>query len=309
MISWVAGFILPERGPGFLAWVPTLIYTLAAVIDYLDGYLARLQNHSTHLGELLDNELDALGVLTAVTLAISYGSLPIWFLPIGLARYLFQFGLRSLERRGRRTFRLPASRSRRPIAGLTMGFLCAILWPIAKPPVSVMAGVLFLLPFAVSFGRDWLVVAGSWDPASPSYRWIRHWVKTLVQGWLPVLLRILVLLTVLKDSLNELAGIVDSPLSEVIQEEFVLHELEWMISGSVVLAGSLILLGIAGRFAAFFLVFPLGIPVALTDPDPSRVLGLLAVLGVLILGTGKLSIWQPAVKLFTRRAGDVDIAE
>ncbi|MEZ4584409.1 MAG: CDP-alcohol phosphatidyltransferase family protein [Caldilineaceae bacterium] len=41
-----------------------------------DGYVARITNHSTKLGEMLDMEYDVIGIFAAVLLAISYGQLP-----------------------------------------------------------------------------------------------------------------------------------------------------------------------------------------------------------------------------------------
>jgi len=152
--AWTAGFLFSPRPESILAWMPAVLYTTAIILDLVDGYAARVGNHTTELGTTLDTELDALGLLVAISLAVWYGTLPVWFLPIGAARYAFMFGLWLRERRGLPVFELPPSTSRRPIAGLTMGFTSAMLWPIVSPPGSILAGVLFLLPFAASFTRE-----------------------------------------------------------------------------------------------------------------------------------------------------------
>ncbi len=188
-IGLLAGFLFLERPPGGLAWAPVILYTSADLLDYFDGYLARITNHATQLGEALDLELDALGLLVAVSLAIWYGALPWWFAPFGLARYAFSFGLRLRGRLGLKTYPLPPSLSRRPIAGLAMGFMSAVLWPIVSQPATTIAGALFLAPFGASFLRDWLVVSGVLDPASERYHSLRRAVVTIATIWLPLPLR------------------------------------------------------------------------------------------------------------------------
>ena len=164
LLSLMIGFLFVPRPVGWLAWAPAALYTLADVSDYFDGYLARLSHHATLFGEALDLEYDSLGLLAGVTLAITYGHLSPWFLPIGLARYAFVAGAWALNRAGRAPHVLPESASRRPIAGLTMGFVSAMLWPIMTPGVGNLAGSLFAVPLAASFARDWLVVSGAVDP-------------------------------------------------------------------------------------------------------------------------------------------------
>ena len=92
-LGLLAGFVFLPQPSGGLAWLPALLYTLAIMADYLDGYFARLTHHATVLGEILDIEFDALGILMATSLAVHYGQLPWWYLPIGLSRYLFLFGI------------------------------------------------------------------------------------------------------------------------------------------------------------------------------------------------------------------------
>ena len=120
-ISMVAGFLFSPWPNGWLAWLPMLLYTTADIADYLDGYLARITNHATALGERLDMEYDGLGMLIVSLLAVWYGQLPWWYLILGFARYLFVFGLWVRARRGLPSYDLPPSVHRRVFAGLPDG--------------------------------------------------------------------------------------------------------------------------------------------------------------------------------------------
>ncbi len=109
LLGILAGFLLFPRPAGGLAWLPVLVYTAAALTDFVDGFLARVTNQPTLLGERLDIELDSLGALLAVSLAVAYGQLPAWALLMGLARYLFVGGLAWRAWRGLPVYDLPSS--------------------------------------------------------------------------------------------------------------------------------------------------------------------------------------------------------
>jgi CDP-diacylglycerol--glycerol-3-phosphate 3-phosphatidyltransferase len=142
-IALLAGFLFSSWPTGGLAWAPALLYTLAAIADGLDGYLAHLTHQTTKLGEILDMEFDALGLLVATLLAVQYHLLPWWYLFLGLARYLFILGIWWRTRQGKPVYDLPSSATRRMIAGFQMGFSTAVLWPIIYPPGTILAGIVF----------------------------------------------------------------------------------------------------------------------------------------------------------------------
>lgn len=296
LLSLMIGFLFVPRPVGWLAWAPAVLYTLADVSDYFDGYLARLSRHATLLGEALDLEYDSLGLLAGVALAITYGHLSPWFLPFGLARYAFVAGIWLLNRSGRAPHALPESISRRPIAGLTMGFVSAMLWPVMTPAVGNLAGSLFALPFAASFARDWLVVSGLVDPQSPVYLTFRRRAKDVCLHWLPIGLRLtaaaaLVLSTI---GLLEASG-AGSPWVQSVRFVFILVQ---------VVAGGLMLVGAAGRTAALVCLVPLGLTSIGPGLSPIRAAALVSVLGILILGTGAASAWNPEDRIFRKRAGE-----
>jgi phosphatidylglycerophosphate synthase len=70
LIAAVAGFLFqpwPE-GPA-LAWMPGMLYFFAAMLDRVDGYVARRAGQSSLLGNELDTVSDALGLAVASLLA------------------------------------------------------------------------------------------------------------------------------------------------------------------------------------------------------------------------------------------------
>jgi hypothetical protein len=63
-------------------------------------------------------------------------------------------------------------------------------------------------------------------------------------------------------------------------------------------------LGFAGRFASFLLIFPIGFTIIGTGQDAEGTILLITTLLIMILGTGRFSLWRPADTLFGRRAGE-----
>ncbi len=187
----MGGFLVIPEPVGRLAWLPALLYTVASVLDYFDGYLARVTDHATELGETLDMEFDGLAILLAVALAIHYGRLPAWYLVLALGRPLFLLGLALRRRQGKPERPMTNSDQRRIIAGLNMGFASVVLWPVWGAPATTVAALVFGGPVAASFLRDWFVVTGLLEPHSTNYQRVFRRLHRLVYCRLPLLLRIL----------------------------------------------------------------------------------------------------------------------
>lgn len=304
-IALLAGFIFSPRPPGWLAWLPALLYSLGAILDYLDGYVARTTDHATKLGEILDMEFDVIGVLAAVLLAISYGQLPIWYLAIGLAREIFLFGHWVLRKLGRPVYDLPPSTDRRLIAGLQMGFLSVVLWPVFTPPATTLAAVLFAVPLIISFGRDWLVTSGMLPEKSQRYRRTRHIAKALLERWLPVAARLLggvAALSILQREMPTFAGWLPYADGLGIERPDLLVWVAVLLSA---IALCLFVAGIIGRLAALFLIILAAwdiLAVGFLWPSNGLLLGCAII--VLQAGSGAFSLWQPEEKLLRRRAGE-----
>lgn len=75
-------------------WIGLGIFLLAALTDWLDGYLARKLNLITELGKFLDPLVDKLLVLAPLLALIELGKVPAWGVFLILARELTIAGWR-----------------------------------------------------------------------------------------------------------------------------------------------------------------------------------------------------------------------
>lgn len=153
LISILAGSAVLSPALGAAA------YAVAAVLDHVDGRLARRLGRTTRLGARLDMEIDALGILVATAVAIHAGKLGPGYLAVGLARYLFAAALWLRSRAGKRIRPLDPSDLRRVLAGCQMGFLAVALWPAVPPELTRAASLLFGGATLAMFCRDYRFAA------------------------------------------------------------------------------------------------------------------------------------------------------
>jgi CDP-diacylglycerol---glycerol-3-phosphate 3-phosphatidyltransferase len=281
----LAGFVAAPLPRGWLAWAPGLLYTASAILDYLDGYVARVTGQVTRLGETLDMDQDSLGVGAGSLLIVLYGQAPFWYLLVGLARYLFLLGVWMRRRSGLGVNPLPPNPYRRALAGIQMGVIAVLLLPVMKPPVTTIGAMLFVVPFLFNFWRDWLAV-------SQSVLGQGHLSETATKTveWLLLGLRVL------------LASLLLSflPLSPAWNQE-----VRGMAITSVVGITALgLLLGIAGRSLALVVLLATG-GILQVYPGEAR-LWLALVIGAFVFyfGTGRYSGWTPEEWLIYHRAGE-----
>lgn len=285
----LAGFLFGPTPLGWLAWAPALLYSLERLIDFGDGYVARITRHETRLGEILDIEFDGLGILIAVGLAIQYDKLPAWYLLLGLGRPLFVFGMWLRRRWQKPVYDLPPSEQRRVIAGFQTGFVSLTLWPALSPTITMLASYLFAIPLIFSFGRDWLVVSGAIDAASAGYQTARHTGKLVFEAWLPLAARIggaLLALSLLGHYLVGFAIFGLAGAGWTVLLVLVLGAL-WML-GTVAL-----LFGVASRIAAAALFTFACFDIWNVGLSWQNGLLLAATLVVVQLGSGRFALWQP----------------
>jgi len=165
----VAGFVVVPSDTS-LAWVPAACYGAGALLDRVDGLLARTVGRSTPLGDRLDMAFDTFGFVAAPLVAVVWGRLPVWYLSLSAARYVFRGGKHWRRLRGRPVFDRPDSDVGKYLAGLQMAFLTVALAP--QVPADVVAAVApaVLAPSLAVFLRDYCYVAGWLPPGGPGGR-------------------------------------------------------------------------------------------------------------------------------------------
>ena len=73
-----------------------LVFTLAAITDILDGYLARKLNVVSVLGKFMDPLADKLIVMASLIWMVPMGRIPAWVVVVLLGREISVTGLRSI---------------------------------------------------------------------------------------------------------------------------------------------------------------------------------------------------------------------
>jgi CDP-diacylglycerol--glycerol-3-phosphate 3-phosphatidyltransferase len=132
--SWITDPSVPPTKP----WVAAAVFTLLALTDGLDGYLARSRNEVTNLGKFLDPLADKILVTAALLALIELGQLPAWVALVIIARDFLVSGLRMV-----------ASAENQVIAASKIGK--------SKTVLQIIAMIMFIIKdsaFVLSFGRD-----------------------------------------------------------------------------------------------------------------------------------------------------------
>ncbi len=288
-IAATIGFwVLPWPGgrSEWIAWLPAILYSISWLLDFFDGYAARVTNTITVLGSRLDGNLDGFGLLASAVLAFVYGQVGWWYLLAAATRYLYDLGIWLHKRRGGTLRDLPPSDPRRTQAAIQMIFLSIMLWPIFEPPITQLASICFVLPFILGFVSDFFYVTGYTDLAfnAPQIqnmrRWtvattlafINRWVVLFFIGWL----------------------IIEWPPAPL----FVADILFFLA----------VLFGVAGRSVGLALILTVGFHSRFHPYDLHLIGATISTILLAFIGTGPYSFWQPETKIMAARAGSKKIA-
>lgn len=155
----VAGFVVVPPDTT-LAWVPALCYGTGVVLDRADGAVARTVGRETAIGERLDMAFDTFGFVAAPLVAVLWGQLPVWYLSISAARYLFLAGVHWRRYSGKPVYDTPDSDLGKYLAGVQMAFITVALVPTVPAALVWTVAPVVLAPSLLVFGRDSLAVSG-----------------------------------------------------------------------------------------------------------------------------------------------------
>ena len=109
-----------------VSWVlAMIIFTIASITDFLDGYLARKYHLITNFGKFADPLADKLLVMTAFITLVGAGVIPMWIVAIIVCRELAVTGLRLLL--------------------VNDGEVLAAAWPRKVKTATQMLAIIFLL--------------------------------------------------------------------------------------------------------------------------------------------------------------------
>ena len=308
LLGLLAGFLFSPWPSGALAWIIAGLYTMASIADAFDGYAARRSDQVTEFGQWLDMEFDGLGLAIVTLLAVGYGQLPYWFLAVGFARYAFVFGLWWRERSGKPNYEIPASTHRRILAGMLMGMMTVVLWPIVPPAMSQVAAAVIGIPVLLGFLRDWLFASGRLNSSNQAYQRRRRFIARLLTRWLPPVWRFLLP--------GAMFGILSAaePWYRPGAWEALIQS--WGLPGAAALASLmaltavtgtiLVALGILGRLWAILLLLPIGFDISTRGLTWANGLALVCALMVTLFGSGPYSIWRPEEAFMVHRGGHDD---
>jgi cardiolipin synthase (CMP-forming) len=126
--AMVAAFYVPGR---FGQLATCVIFTLAAITDYLDGYLARSWSMQSPLGRMMDPIADKLLVGAAILMLVHFDRAPILPALVILCREILVSGLREFLAEVR--VGLPVSRLAKWKTGVQMTAIAFLLAGTAAP--------------------------------------------------------------------------------------------------------------------------------------------------------------------------------
>jgi CDP-diacylglycerol---glycerol-3-phosphate 3-phosphatidyltransferase len=293
LIAVLAGFVFQPAladGSHWVAWTPAALYITAATLDGADGFLARVTGSETRLGEHLDTEIDALGLLIATALLVWTGKAPAAYLCVGLGYYALKAAAGARRKAGRPIAPVQPRAEARLVAGCEMGFAGAALLPLFEPAATRPVALIMTAALLAGFARDWLVACG--HAAADGRLLIRRLerVDRATARFLPIALRA-----------AAVAGVVAllsrSPAGEGVAS--------LPTAGCALLAtcAALLAFGVMTRIAG--LAACVAVAGAMADPvsglEWQVVLGCGAAL--MMTGAGALKLWQPEDRFFLKRLG------
>ncbi len=148
--------VLLLLGFNFLALV---VFAVASLTDFVDGYIARNYNQTSDFGKFLDPLADKLLVTSAMLIFIQQGRMPAWVVMVVLAREFAVSGLRMVAATSGQV--LAAGWSGKVKTFATMVGLCVMMvlsFPWLDMAVTLVILVTTLYSGAEYFIQNWKVI-------------------------------------------------------------------------------------------------------------------------------------------------------
>lgn len=290
----LSGFLLPDPAAAAhdaRAWLPGVFYSAAASLDFLDGYLARRTGTVTRLGERLDTEVDALGLLLASLLLVANAKAPLPYLWVGVGYYVLQAAIRLRRAAGRSIVRVAPRPDARCLAGCEMAFAALALLPVFTPEATRPAAWVMTLALGLSLGTDWRIVCGRHPTAdgvqvAPA----ENPLAGRLFRSLPMALR--------------LALAVGLTVVFCTPPGIALDRVPWPFTALILLCAGFCILGVAARAAAMLLSVWCALWLVPSLPGSGAPIVLAAALALMLTGAGRPRLWQPEDGFLMRRRGD-----
>ena len=151
-------------------WVALVSFVIAAISDFVDGWLARKLGLVTPMGKLMDPLADKVLVGSAFVYLSAGGFCPVWVTVVILAREFLVTGLRQLAVEAGRV--IAADRLGKWKTGLQLTFcITCLVWLVVEP---IPRGNAFFDVFRYLSNPDgWLMPASLWLALG----------LTLLSGW------------------------------------------------------------------------------------------------------------------------------
>ena len=137
----------------FNRYLALLIFILASVTDFIDGYIARHYNQVTDFGKFMDPLADKMLVMAAMLWFVEAGRMPAWALLIVVVREFAVSGLRLIAVDNGRV--IAAAWSGKVKTASTMVGICLMLLPV--PPVVDLAVTAVIVVTTVYSGVEYFV--------------------------------------------------------------------------------------------------------------------------------------------------------
>lgn len=124
---------------GLWMYISLVVFVVASLTDFLDGYIARRCNQTTDFGKFLDPLADKLLTIAAMCMFCEWGVFPAWALMIVLTREFAVTGLR--------------------LVAVQKGNVIAAGWSGKVKTASTMVGLCAMMALPGIDALNWIVIA------------------------------------------------------------------------------------------------------------------------------------------------------